>query len=546
VEQVECLLIKYHPGKADGAALIKLACHQLFNSHVQQLMPPKKSGALVHEGSLTIAGMTISGMKERFAAYTVSSRLSRTSSCETNGSGEQRRFLRDLLHFQPTHSRKTASLAKMLATVAGDAFMDDLHTTARSASTEAIMILRSLLSRSSIIEIIKSVPVLGPRKAKKIKEAGEADSEPNSEDDELLIALSEAYNSLGDAHKVNSQWDMAERAYESGVRVLRVLSERRPREFLKPLCLQLGALAMTQLGMNKFAESAVSRHESITIRRDTCVASIRAHGRELTNRALGPTLPPGITVRNYTEQCIEFCKSLYREARGIHIVDQECIRIRRMLHQDNDPLHREHLARTLLAHARSLRHMFLKQASHMNSTSQPASQYHTVMEVEEPLLELEDLVRALNQQGWNLGSLGCYGEAADAFSESVTISRVLQSHDSSSVGAQNLPYCLCALGDCLYSSGRPQEAVSAIGEAVGLAREWHSGTAFLANLLASYSRALRTAGRVDVAVSIGTESSKLWEEVFQNDPVAIYGTKIAFSNFALANALVRRDVGHLV
>lgn len=463
----------------------------------------------------------------------------------TNRLHEQRRFLRDTLHLQPTHSRKTASLAKMLAAVAGDAFMDDLHSTARSASTEAIMILRSLLSRSSVIEIIKSAPILG-RKPKKIDGTHEAVIEPNHDDDELLLALSEAYNSLGDAHKANLQWDMAERAYESGVRVLRVLYHRRPHEFVKPLCFQLSALAMTQLGMNKFAQSAVSRHESIALRRDICVESVRVHGRELTNRALGPMAPPGMTVRNYTEQCIEFCKSLYREARGIHVVDQECIRIRRMLHQDNDTLHREHLARTLLAHARSLRHMFLVQASHPNSMSQPASQYHAVMDVEEPLLEIEDLARALNQHGWNLGTLGRYHDAADAFGESVMISRVLQGRDPSGVGAQNLPYSLCAWGDCLYSSGRPREAVAAIRESVSLARQRHGRSAFLANLLASYCRALRTAGRLDDAVTTGTESSELWEDVLQKDPLANHGAKIAFCNFALANALIRRDVGCLI
>lgn len=432
----------------------------------------------------------------------------------------------------------------MLAAVAGDAFMDDLHSTARSASTEAICILRSLLSRSSVIEIIKSTPVLSFRKPKQIKVEG--DNEPNHEDDELLGALSEAYNSLGDAHKANSQWDMAERAYEGGVRVLRVLCGRCPQEFRKPLCLQLGALAMAQVGQNKFAESAVSRHESIMLRRDICVASVRTRDRELTNRALGPTIPPGIVGRNHAEQCIAFCKSLYREARGIHVVDQECIRIRRMLHQDNDVLHRENLARTLLAHARSLRHIFLAQASHPSSTSQSPSQYHTVMDAEEPLLELEDLVRALNQQGWNLACLGRYRDAADTLGESVRISRVLQSRDTSGVGSQNLPYCLCAWGDCLYSSGRPQEAVAAIDESVTLAKQSHSGSAFLANLLASYCRALRTVGRLDDAITTGNESSKLWEEVFQKDPLVNYGTKIAFSNFALANALIRRNVSCLM
>lgn len=69
---MECLLIKYHPRKADGAALIKLVRHHLSSSGFNQLTPSQKSGALVHEGTLTIAGMTVSGMKERFAAHTVS------------------------------------------------------------------------------------------------------------------------------------------------------------------------------------------------------------------------------------------------------------------------------------------------------------------------------------------------------------------------------------------------------------------------------------------------------------------------------------------
>jgi len=74
---VECLLIKYHPGKADGAALIKLVRSSLVQFRFQSIDVPQKFGALVHEGALTIAGMTVSGMKERFAAYTVSGGLLR-------------------------------------------------------------------------------------------------------------------------------------------------------------------------------------------------------------------------------------------------------------------------------------------------------------------------------------------------------------------------------------------------------------------------------------------------------------------------------------
>ncbi len=285
--------------------------------------------------------------------------------------------------------------------------MDDLHSTARSASFEAVTILRSLLSHSSHMEVIKSTSLLVFRKPKRIKKSQEHQStQAIHEDDELLIALAEAYNSLGDAQKAMEQWDMAERAYENGVRVLRVLYSRRPNEFLKSLCLQLSGLAMTQLAMGKTAESAISRGESIMLRRELCVESVRTHGRESMNRALGPTRPPETSFRSQYEQCIAFCKLLYREARGIHIVDQECIRIRRLLHQDNDALHREHLSRTLLAHARSLRHLFLAQGAHPNSSPESDRGSVTVMDTEEPLLEIEDLVRALNQHGWNLAVLG--------------------------------------------------------------------------------------------------------------------------------------------
>lgn len=422
--------------------------------------------------------------------------------------------------------------------------MDDLHYTARSASAEAIVILRGLLSCSSLIDLANSTPILGLHKPKNVGKAVETGDASHNEDDEILLALSEAYNSLGDAYKAMSQWNMAERAYDSGVRVLRLLSGRHPQEFLKPLCLQLSALAMTQLGMGKFQASAISRHESIMLRRQICVESARTCGRQFTNRALGPPAPPGSTARNYTEQCVDVCRSLYREARGIHFVDQECIRIRRMLHQDNEPLHREHLARTLVAHARSLYHVFLVQARDLNPITPPVLKHHTVMDPEEPLLEIEDLVRALNQQGWNLATLGRYRLAAEVFGESVSISRTLQSRDPPGVGVQNLPYSLCALGDCLYSSARLNEALPVIEEGVSLARQWHSGSAFLANLLASYCRTLRAAGRLADAVAAGTESSELWEQILKADPVGNFGAKIAFSKFALTNALIRADVSY--
>jgi len=298
---------------------------------------------------------------------------------------------------------------------------------------------------------------------------------------------------------------------------------------------------MTQIGMGKFAESAMSRHESIMLRRQICVESVRTYGHDLRHGALGPPAPPGIKVRSYTEQCVDVCRSLYREARGVHFVDQECIRIRRMLYQDIEPLHREHLARTLLVHAQSLYRIFLMQTKYLSPIAPPAAQCHTVIDVEEPLLELEDLVRALNQQGWTLAALGHYLQAAEAFDESISVSRVLQSRDPSGVGAQNLPYSLCALGDCLYSSGRPHEALSPVEEAVSLARQ-HMGSPFLANVLASYCRALRATGRLTDADAVGTESSDLWEQIVKANPSANHGAKITFSNFALTNALIRGDV----
>lgn len=433
---------------------------------------------------------------------------------------------------------------RALAAVAGDAFMDDLHSTARSASTEAIVILRDLLPRSSLVEVAKSTPVLNLPQPRNFKE-GETGKATSHEDDGLLVALSEAYNSLGDAHKAMLQWNMAERAYESGVRVLRVLSSRNSQEFLKPLSLQLSALAMAQIGMGKLAESVVSRHESIMLRRQICVESARAYGRDLRHVALGPPAPPGITVRSYTEQCVDVCRSLYREARGVHFVDQECIRIRRMLYQDIEPLHREHLARRLLVHAQSLYHIFPTQAKYLNPIPSPAAHCLAVKDVKEPLLELEGLVGALNLQGWTLGALGHYCQAAEALDDSVSVSRVLQSRDPSGVGAQNLPYSLCALGDCLYSSGRPHEALSLIEEAVSLSRQRHMGSPFLANVLASYCRALRAAGRLTDAVAVGTESSDLWEQIVKANPSANHGAKITFNKFALTNTLIRGDVSCL-
>lgn len=345
----------------------------------------------------------------------------------------------------------------MLAAVSGDAFMDDLHSTARSASVEAITILRSLLSRTSLMDVIKSMPVFGSRKLhlkrSKTRETIADDESIVHEDDDLLVALSESYNALGDAQRALEQWEMAERAYEGGVRALRVLSDRHPDAYVKQLCLQLSNLAMTQVMNNKLVDAAVSRHESLSLRREVCVDSLASRGRELTNRALGPMPPPGVGSKSYFEDCLKFCKTLYRDARGVHFVDQECIRIRRMLHQDNDMVHREHLARTLLAHAKSLRHIFVAHVSSSSSASARAragsdsdsdASYHTVMEPEEPLLEIEDLVRSLNQQGWNLAALGRYHQATDAFGESVRISHALQTRDPSGVGAQNLPYSLCA------------------------------------------------------------------------------------------------------
>jgi len=67
------------------------------------------------------------------------------------------------------------------------------------------------------------------------------------------------------------------------------------------------------------------------------------------------------------------------------------------------------------------------------------------------------------------------------------------------------------------------------------------GSPFLANVLASYCRALRATGRLRDAVAVGTESSDLWEQIVKANPSANHGAKITFSNFVLTNALIRGD-----
>jgi hypothetical protein len=68
------------------------------------------------------------------------------------------------------------------------------------------------------------------------------------------------------------------------------------------------------------------------------------------------------------------------------------------------------------------------------------------------------------------------------------------------------------------------------------------GSAFLANVLASYCRAT---GRLTDAVAVGTESSDLWEQIIRANPSANHVGKITFNNFALTNALIREDVSYL-
>ncbi len=75
MEQVESLLIKYHPGEKDGAALIRLVRFVRLVSKEFQFTILQKSGALVHDSTLTVAGMTIASVKERFTIYCVSESL---------------------------------------------------------------------------------------------------------------------------------------------------------------------------------------------------------------------------------------------------------------------------------------------------------------------------------------------------------------------------------------------------------------------------------------------------------------------------------------